>query len=92
MHMAPACILACMFLQFQQCRLGPMCGPGVYPVHVISHHTLGGHPKLTFGCCSHVSVCRVVGWYHSHPTFPTQPSRIDIYNQVGSPCLYWLPC
>lgn len=26
--------------------------------------------------------CRVVGWYHSHPTFPTQPSRIDIYNQV----------
>lgn len=25
---------------------------------------------------------RVVGWYHSHPTFPTQPSSIDIYNQV----------
>lgn len=25
---------------------------------------------------------RVVGWYHSHPTFPTQPSIIDIYNQV----------
>jgi hypothetical protein len=25
---------------------------------------------------------RVVGWYHSHPTFPTQPSTIDIYNQV----------
>lgn len=25
---------------------------------------------------------RVVGWYHSHPTFPTQPSTIDIFNQV----------
>lgn len=24
----------------------------------------------------------MVGWYHSHPTFPTQPSTIDIYNQV----------
>jgi hypothetical protein len=23
-----------------------------------------------------------VGWYHSHPTFPTQPSAIDVYNQV----------
>jgi len=25
---------------------------------------------------------RVVGWYHSHPTFPAIPSTIDIYNQV----------
>lgn len=25
---------------------------------------------------------KVVGWYHSHPFFPTQPSRIDVYNQV----------
>jgi proteasome lid subunit RPN8/RPN11 len=25
---------------------------------------------------------RVVGWYHSHPTFPAQPSRIDVYNQA----------
>jgi hypothetical protein len=25
---------------------------------------------------------RAVGWYHAHPTFPTQPSKIDIYNQV----------
>ena len=26
--------------------------------------------------------CRVVGWYHSHPTFATFPSMIDISNQV----------
>lgn len=26
--------------------------------------------------------CRVVGWYHSHPTFATFPSMIDIANQV----------
>lgn len=25
---------------------------------------------------------RVVGWYHSHPTFPATPSTVDIYNQV----------
>lgn len=25
---------------------------------------------------------KVLGWYHSHPTFPPQPSTIDIYNQV----------
>ena len=25
---------------------------------------------------------RVVGWYHSHPTFAAVPSTIDIYNQV----------
>lgn len=30
----------------------------------------------TFKCC------RVVGWYHSHPTFATFPSMIDIANQV----------
>ncbi|KAL4450629.1 hypothetical protein ABPG77_000985 [Micractinium sp. CCAP 211/92] len=30
----------------------------------------------------HAAGLRVVGWYHSHPTFPTQPSTIDIYNQV----------
>lgn len=27
-------------------------------------------------------LCRVVGWYHSHPTFATFPSMIDIANQV----------
>jgi len=25
---------------------------------------------------------KLVGWYHSHPTFPTKPSKIDVYNQV----------
>ena len=25
---------------------------------------------------------RVIGWYHSHPTFKAIPSTIDIYNQV----------
>lgn len=35
---------------------------------------------LALGC---VGVrCRVVGWYHSHPTFATFPSMIDIANQV----------
>ncbi len=24
-----------------------------------------------------------MGWYHSHPTFPAQPSIIDIKNQVA---------
>ncbi len=27
---------------------------------------------------------RVVGWYHSHPTFPALPSIIDITNQLMS--------
>lgn len=37
------------------------------------------------GCLAHVMPrvpCRVIGWYHSHPTFASQPSTIDIYNQV----------
>ena len=25
---------------------------------------------------------KMVGWYHSHPSFPTLPSTIDVYNQV----------
>lgn len=25
---------------------------------------------------------KVVGWYHSHPSFPARPTTIDIYNQV----------
>jgi len=29
---------------------------------------------------------RVVGWYHSHPTFQPQPSVIDINNQFMSQC------
>ena len=26
---------------------------------------------------------KVVGWYHSHPKFPTNPSTIDIENQYA---------
>ena len=32
---------------------------------------------------SHGSVCRCVGWYHSHPHFAAHPSIIDIKNQVN---------
>ena len=37
-----------------------------------------------YTCCfKHSAVhYRVVGWYHSHPTFATFPSMIDIANQV----------
>lgn len=34
-------------------------------------------------CLSPGSVCRCVGWYHSHPHFAAHPSIIDIKNQVN---------
>jgi proteasome lid subunit RPN8/RPN11 len=30
---------------------------------------------------------RVVGWYHSHPSFPALPSVIDIANQLQVRCI-----
>lgn len=41
-------------------------------------------PEAEFAARQEVAAegLKIVGWYHSHPTFPTQPSKIDIYNQV----------
>ena len=41
------------------------------------------HISLPANRSSHGSVCRCVGWYHSHPHFAAHPSIIDIKNQVN---------
>lgn len=58
---------------------------GVLTVH--EHHPaarlrFSGTQQVTALSAPPPALCRVVGWYHSHPTFPTQPSTIDLYNQA----------
>ena len=38
-------------------------------------------PCCVSGCRAPCVRCRVVGWYHSHPSFAALPSMIDIDNQ-----------
>lgn len=57
--------------------------PTHQPHHAHAPHTTTTiPPPPTHTATFPLLLCRVVGWYHSHPTFPTQPSLIDIYNQA----------